>query len=498
MYNYSLVIGLFHVINLTSLLLASLLFWMYRAMKQNILVQSASITCMGISVLLVPAMFYNGSLHLVHETFCWIQAVTLNYCFVSLHAHFCFLMLRNLVGVQGWRVFGIRDVNTLTGLMVVLSLVLPVVPSLIVLAGLILPEPPVVTGRIRPPSSRATAASPLLLSSQIAPRGLFCVVSEPAWLGYRAWFVLFSAPGILCACWLLVRILSSRKESLKARSTTQYGWAQLARLLGAIVIYLLMAGASVLVGLSAGDEPFQLPPQPDLLGNTLSSSGSSSSIFSLSSGNINSASISRAFKKGSIRSLLSFCEDCRVRNLWAEQAACRVLCPAFWTFLPCMAGVALFVIYGMGSVAHRFYATRWGVSSRSGSGRRLLGSQSSFSSCQSHSTGGSGASFSRGRYQRLSHQRRTSALGDEFVLSDLNGSWSAEDVRIEAVEHSGQADAAAANSQAAAAAFVAARLQLRRGSEPLRSERGKLVAGDCSPSIPEEEEVVVGDDGHFD
>ena len=446
---FTFIFGFFHAVNVVSFLLSILLLWMYRSLKQNILVQTASAICIVILALLLPAMLV-PRLHLQSEVFCWIQACALNYAFVSLHVHFCLLMARNLIRGMGWEVFGIRDVNQLTGLMVIVSLAIPVAPSVILVAGLISPNSSI--GR----SQRIANSADPWIYTLVDPRGLYCTVSEPAWLSYRLWFIAFSIPGILFACRLLWEIWSARRESLKVKSTTQYTWVQLGRLLLSILIYLFLAGFSI--------------------GNLVESR----QLVSL-----------REVMR--VENMISFCDDCRARGQLSSDDTCRTICPSLRSFLPGLAGLALFFMYGFSSVAVKFrhYLLRKGKVFPATDRASRLDSQSSVYSGTSRAS--SPTSVGGGR-QRTSHQRRTSGLGEEFALIDeMIGSASVgtgmDTAPTTATTTTATVDTSATASTTSTTPTKAQRLQMRRGSEPFKSteRRRQRMQATSSSSIPEEE-----------
>lgn len=300
--------GLFHGLNVGGLFLVSFLFVMYRLARMNLLVRSAAGICALMAVLLAAGLVVPYA-HFQSDIFCSVQAVMLNYAHVSLHAHFCFLMMANLFGAKGWKLFGIRDVRKLTGLMVVLSLALPLVSLILVISFL--------TVQVGGPGEGVH-----LFGDVVERKAFFCTVNEPAWLAYRAWFIAFSGPGITCATILFVEMWRSRQSILELKSTTQFGLLRLMHLFLAILIYLALAVGSVWVGLS---------PVVDL--------------------KVGPRRVTQLF-------LTRLCERDLMRNAeWSEYR--RILCPSVTTYLPVCAGWALFIIYGFGSAAFRFYRMCW-------------------------------------------------------------------------------------------------------------------------------------------
>ena len=226
---------MFHFINLSSMGLSILIFKIFHVMRQNFLIRTSSVICFIISVV----MFIKwplDSLNIRNEVFCSVQALILNYCFISVHAHFCFVMWNNLVAAMGWKIIGIKDPNALVGLMFFVSIAIPVVPTIIILAMSLDPKFLIKKSEIE------------VTENIFDQKAFFCVINEPAWLGYRLWFILFSGPGIAAACFLFYKTIESRQKMLQYSNTSQFGKMQLARMFVAILTYLFVAVLSVVLG----------------------------------------------------------------------------------------------------------------------------------------------------------------------------------------------------------------------------------------------------------
>lgn len=408
--NVSSHFALFHGLNVGGLVLVSLLYVMYRLVRLNLLVRSAACICALMAVLLVAGLVWPYG-HLQSDVFCSVQAVLLNYTHVSLHAHFCFLMVANLFGAKGWKLFGIRDVRKLTGLMVVLSLALPLVSLILVISYL--------TQELGP------GGGVHLFGNVVERKAFFCTVNEPAWLAYRAWFISFSGPGITCATILFVEMWRSRQSILELKSTTQFGILRLMHLFLAILIYLALAVGSVWVGLS---------PVVDL-------------------------KVIR--KRVGVGLLMRLCDTAELSDAkWDEYR--RILCPGVTTYLPVCAGWALFVIYGFGSAAFRFYRLIW--DRMAGAGRES-GEKRNDSIASSHSA-----------TPRRTSVRRTSTLSlvdDEIFLDQIMA------------RPQSQPDANSRNSTSSSIR----RKQVRRGSEPNNQQHQKPKKQNRKiENIPEEED----------
>lgn len=192
-------------------------------MKQNSLIKSSSIICLILSIVLLigwPSKEY----HKKSTDYCNVQALVLNYCFVSTHAHFCFVMWNNLATATGWKIFGIKPAGLIV-LMHFISVTVPFVPTIAILA--------------------------YMLNNQVITKFFFFCVVGPnfAWVGYRIWFILFSVPGIVAACILFWKTIHSREQMIKFSNTSQFSKTQLLRMFFAIITYMISSILSIILGL---------------------------------------------------------------------------------------------------------------------------------------------------------------------------------------------------------------------------------------------------------
>lgn len=215
---------LFYSLNLFSMLLSILVYKIFQEMKQNKLIRSSSVICVVISLVLLmgwPMEEY----HRRNSIYCSLQALILNYCFISTHAHLCFVMWNNLATATGSKFLGIKP-SALVGLMFFISIAIPFVPTIIILAY------------------------SLSQDSVFTKFFFFCVVdTKVAWSGYRLWFILFSFPGIIAASILFWKTIHSREQMLKYSNTSQFSKTQLIRMFFAIITYLVASILSVILGL---------------------------------------------------------------------------------------------------------------------------------------------------------------------------------------------------------------------------------------------------------
>lgn len=427
---------LFHLLNGVSMALTLLLFVMFQAARQNILVRTASIVCLLIGGCML-ANFWLGDLHLRSAVYCSVQAVFLNYCYISLHAHFCFLMLNNLAAVRRWRLLGIRDTRALVGLMVGLSLAVPILATIFVLAYSMVAD-------------ADASDSVYTVYENIERKGLYCTVNEPALLGYRLWFMLFGGPGIVFALMLLHRTWRSRQVTLHLSRTSQIGKLQLARLMLSVIVYLMLAVASVTIGLSPAETRGRSVHVEESIPAT-----------------------SNPYVTP------DFCDICDHDNDYY----CKVLCPGIKTHLPAIIGLMMFIMYGLGSVAFasyaRIYRALFGGKLRDGRDDRRDSSSSthsgsmSFMRRRSSQNRGGRSSLSTvkegdwmGRQSRQASQVLES-LSEEFVYDLPEAAPSiavADTVPLAAVS----AERLRSSTAPTNSATVNRRLLLRRSSEPLQ------------------------------
>lgn len=217
--------------------LSILVYKIFQTMKQNYLIRSSSVICVVISLVLLIG-WPSGEYHKNNQVYCSVQALILNYCFISTHAHLCFVMWNNLATATGWKFLGIKP-SALVGLMFIISIAIPIVPTLIILAY-----------NLNPPDPVANVVFTKFF--------FFCVVdSSAAWTGYRLWFILFSFPGIVAASLLFWKTMHSREQMIKYSNTSQFSKPQMVRMFFAIITYLVASVLSVILGL------FSTKTQPD-------------------------------------------------------------------------------------------------------------------------------------------------------------------------------------------------------------------------------------------
>ena len=224
---------LFFFLSFVSMILSFLVYIIFRVMKQNFLIRSSSVICLLISAVLFLG-WPLGNLHQQSYLYCSAQALGLNYLFISTHAHFSFVMWNNLATAMGWKFLGIKDPTALVGLMFFVSISIPIVPTIIILALNLDPNSMEKAHVHKPPT--------------FLEKYFFCVVNEPAWWGYRLWFILFSVPGIIAASILFKKTVESRRKMIKFSNTSQFSKMQLFRMFFALLAYFVLSILSVVLG----------------------------------------------------------------------------------------------------------------------------------------------------------------------------------------------------------------------------------------------------------
>ena len=131
----------FHVLVWLAIVLVTFLFSTYQKSGQNVLLRS--LCC----VLLVSLLMIEGGYifmgrepynHDSYQDFSIIQAIVLNYCFISAQAHSACMMVNNCLLAMGWRFGEWEKLMDRSLLFLFLSYGLPIVPTFIL--GVMIPE----------------------------------------------------------------------------------------------------------------------------------------------------------------------------------------------------------------------------------------------------------------------------------------------------------------------------------------------------------------------
>lgn len=293
---------LFYALLTTSTLLCIMLFAIYSRYRPNILIK----TCCGVVITLNMILFCGEALYgsrlQGHDDFCFAQAVLANYCYISIHAHVASLMINNcIVALNSRYDFGFaRNWISLT-----ICFVVPLLPTIFIALEL------------------HNTSIGKYVEIGVYPLAFYCAIDDPRGAVSSLWFVVFAVPGIIAACYVLLRVFNSRKLMLQ-KAGSQFNRNDIARLFFSVLIYVVF------------------------------------SIFTFRPLTVN------APRNYSVSDLPAPSD---VKSPWEDPAFCymvssnifinyekRLRCPAVATFIPCLIGIVLFIMYGFSSTAKRFYS----------------------------------------------------------------------------------------------------------------------------------------------
>lgn len=290
--NFNITYAIFHIGNLVSTLLVMVLLIMYQVSNRNRLLRSTCILCFAVSLALF-INFCRGDSHIYGGPDCQLQALILNYFYVSLHAHFCFFMVNSCFAALNWSFFGTKSPEMRTTVFIVASWMIPMLPTIFAVWRFLTDRKPVVLAR-----------------------HFYCAITSPSWPIFRFWFFAFSAPGLFFSFYLLYCTWRYRQMTFRLSKTTQIDKSELFRLILTIFLYIFLISLS----LSRSGTSEHAKPQysvPDL---------------------------KNPFKTP------DFCVSCDRKEYF-----CSRLCPALKSYLPIMVGCILFAMYGFGTVASKCY-----------------------------------------------------------------------------------------------------------------------------------------------
>lgn len=290
--NFKITYAAFHVGNLISTILVMILMVMYQVSNRNRLLRSTCILCFAVSLALF-INFCRGDAHIFGGPDCQLQALVLNYFYVSLHAHFCFFMVNSCFAALNWSFFGTKSPEMRTTVFIVAAWLIPMLPTVYAVWRFLTDRKPTVLAR-----------------------HFYCAISSPSWPIFRFWFFAFSAPGLFFSFYLLFCTWRYRQMAVRLSKTTQIDKSELFRLFLAIFLYI------VLISLS------------------LARSGTSENLRA----NYLVPDFKNPFKHPDI------CRVCDRKDYF-----CSRLCPAMKSYLPVMVGIILFAMYGFGAVASKCY-----------------------------------------------------------------------------------------------------------------------------------------------
>jgi hypothetical protein len=290
--NFNITYAIFHLGNLVSTTLVTILMVIYQVSNRNRLLRSTCILCFAVSLALF-INFCRGDAHIYGGPDCQLQALVLNYFYVSLHAHFCFFMVNSCFAALNWSFLGTKSPEMRTTVFIVASWMIPMFPTIFAIWRFLTDRKPIVLAR-----------------------HFYCAITSPSWPIFRFWFFAFSAPGLFFSFYLLYCTWRYRRMTFKLSKTTQIDKSELFRLFLAIFLYIVLISLS----LSRSGNSEHAKPQ------------------------YNVPDSKNPFKTP------EFCISCDRKDYF-----CSRLCPAMKSYLPVLVGCILFAMYGFGAVASKCY-----------------------------------------------------------------------------------------------------------------------------------------------
>lgn len=292
-----------------STVLVAVLFLTYHHQRTNLLLRSCSCIIFTINLLIGIGLIYSSGEFSGRENLCFIQAIILNYCYLSVQTHCSSLMVNNLLIALRFRFFKSDSPFARSWMLILFSHIVPLLPTLFL-------------GVMHSAWDFARLAG----DGHVYPGAFFCTLDDP--IGYLTawWHIGASLPGILAAWFLLYKISGSR-HALTPNTISQFGRWGFLRLTLNIALYTSMAVIAWIP--PSVDAPPRLHtenPPPNI--------------------SIVSPWIRPAFCTASSDNVF----------LQYEQ---RIRCPRLSTFIPPAIGIALFLIYGFSASARETYKRFW-------------------------------------------------------------------------------------------------------------------------------------------
>lgn len=289
---------LFHGLAWANIGLSTFLFLTYLKTGQNMLLKSLCLVMMT-SILVIEFPF----LMLGREPYNYdwyneisiVQAILLNYCFISTQAHVATMMMNNCLLALGWRFGQWGEVFDRPMFFLLISYGIPIIPTVILVR--------LIPGHIDSISYSFYSFVPASLMFK-------CCTS---------WLLLCAVPGNLATVYLMWKMMSLRNQTLQMTAHSQITKFQVFRLFSAMLIYSLMSlGSSV--PLLFMDAAQYIRPQNFLGSSALKSPWSNPGLCSPLAG-----------------------EDPRLLYYY------RIRCPGIMAFWPVIVGFGIFIMYGFGT-----------------------------------------------------------------------------------------------------------------------------------------------------
>lgn len=173
MLDFIFALRLFYILLATSVLAVGVLLLSYQRERQNLLLRSCCLIVLIMYGVIVAGHIHHQGRADIKDAFCETQAIFLNYCYICIHAHACFMMLNNCYVAMGWKL-GIfeRHIDRESSL----TLLAYSIPMLYVALLAFL---------------TTNSVSGVL----ILPGPFFCSIVNPRFILSTMWFMLFSIPG---------------------------------------------------------------------------------------------------------------------------------------------------------------------------------------------------------------------------------------------------------------------------------------------------------------
>lgn len=215
-------VRLFHALLTLSVVATGVLLVSYQRQRQNLLLRSCCLVLLLMYGAIILAYIPQKSLLDEQNAFCEVQAIFLNYCYICIHAHACFMMFSNCYVAMGWKMRVFERHIDRESTLVLFSYAAPML--YIALFAFI---------RAHTKDAIFIRAGPF-----------FCSIARPRFSLTIGWFAFFSIPGSLLAIYLLFKTWRARQRTLAFGSATQLTFAYLCRLSLSVFVYIVLSYGS--------------------------------------------------------------------------------------------------------------------------------------------------------------------------------------------------------------------------------------------------------------
>jgi hypothetical protein len=303
MLNFLVSLYIFYTLLATSVLTAGILLVSYQRERQNLILRSCCLVVLVMYGAILAGHIHHQGLADRQGAFCQSQAIFLNYCYICIHAHACFMMLNNCYVAMGWKWKFFEHHVERESTLVLLSYTMP----LLYVALL------------------AFRMANVSESVGILPGPFFCSIAKPRLIMQTFWFILFSVPGSILSVYLLYKTWRARQRTLAYGNTTQLTLPYLIRLTISTFVYICLSyGSFVPLLIIADYDPDRLPLEyvPD-------------------------SRLRTPWLNPSM--CLARSDDIGIRYY------ATMLCPGALSYFPAYIGLAFFLMYGFGAHARSSY-----------------------------------------------------------------------------------------------------------------------------------------------